>query len=220
MATSVGLASSVTQSKAAQAKKQRKAAAVPTTPEIKATVAKIRANNSGTKAETAPNHDDVRESWRETVAEMKLVIRDMRARANQEAQAVAPVKPPVVFETFVQVVEETAPVFMVGLTSEPAPLPETVMIVDVPLLPAECERRIAVVNVLPTLDYVIELLPSFTDYWADRARIRQRILWEKVDCGEAVFDCQERPPQHRTVESKPHGVSYASAYAGSLARSR
>lgn len=226
----VGFASSVNQTAAAQEKKKRKRANIPETPEIKATVAKIRANGAGEGKPAKEVHVDhalLRESWQEIVAVMKSV-----RPAPVKPVAVPADKPPVVFETFVQAVEETAPV-------KPSPLPEKVVVVDVPLLllPPVCERvnraraqrrwnKFAQQFKVMRSGAVIALPDSMTGDYADRKRIRQRIIWEKFDNGEWQADdfCPQRPPR-KVAESGGESVndgsvrlSYASAYSGSLAK--
>lgn len=127
----VGFASSTHRAAADSAKKAKRRANVPTTPAIEATVTKIRAKGKPLN-EPDPNIDDVKQCWRETVQEMKLVIRDMRARKLQETVKVAaPVRERPVLETIIQVVEETEP----APAPKPSPLPEKVVVIDTePLL--------------------------------------------------------------------------------------
>lgn len=230
----VGFASSVNQTAAAQEKKKRKRAGIPVTPEIKQAVAKIRANGAGEGKPVKEVHVDhalLRESWRAVVVEMREIIKTMRQRAI--AAPVAAERPRPVFTEFVQVVEETAPV-------KPSPLPAKVEIIDTAplLLPPVCERvnrarqarrwnKFAQQFKVMRSGAVIELPDSMTGDYADRKRIRQRIIWEKYDNGEWQADdfCPQRPPCK--VESGGERVndgsvrlSYQSAYSGSLAKRR
>lgn len=220
----VGFASSVNQTKAASAKKSRKVEAVPTTPAMRLSVAKIRAQAIARQAaqQTAitSDHAALRLCYLEVVEEMRLARRDARARLVQQPIAV---KPPVVFETFVQVVEEaeSAP------TLKPAPLPERVVIIDIAplLLPAlaspdkQYQRTMRRINKMYWQDRirktgnVIELPAYFGgDFAAEaearRARIRQAWTWQRYDSGEMEIKdfCPELPPAEKPQPTQMRGV--------------
>lgn len=234
--TSVGFASSANQAKAASAKKQRKADAIPTTPGIQQAKAKIRANGkaavrNGTEGKQVsqpdPNIEDVKECWREIVSEMKLVIRDMRARKLAEGgPKVQPARERVVLETIVQVVEEVEPV-------KPSPLPEKVAIVDLEpesvatveplLLPAVCEDTRQARRISRMLQATCQKSGDVLELYANeadmrRAWVRQRWALEMYDEGRlTVEDWGPHPaPAPKPIEFKhAQGHQYVGRYYGS-----
>lgn len=136
MSARVGLASSANQSKAAAGKRQKHRASIQpleSKAETRAKLASAKVPETGSVGLQPHNHETIRMAWLEVVAEIKLANEAARARRNQEAQP-KPVREPVVFLEFVQVVEEIPAI-------APAPQPAPVVETPVLLLPAITDTK-------------------------------------------------------------------------------
>jgi hypothetical protein len=146
---------------------------------VKRKVSEYRETRKGKPLrEAPPNHDDVRDSWKEIIK----VMQECR-RPYPTIAPVPVVKPPVVFAEFVQVVEDVAPVV------KPAPMPEKVQVIDLyPLLLAPPQ----IAGYLPARTKDNAATTFYAALMAGRAKYQP-----KVQAGENVSGGVEHKPSYQ-----------------------